>query len=108
MRYWLAWKVIHEGDVLGDPRRQGDAAGTVCPANGKRVVCHVASPGKPGPADIRGRHNLEDCVENLILGDRVRNGHAEDNTTVTGVRGEGQASLRILEGSRVRIKLPPG
>jgi hypothetical protein len=68
----------------------------------------VASPSESRPANIRGRHNLQDCVENLVLGDGVRDGHAEDDTTVTGVRGEGQAGLRVLKGSRVGLKLPPG
>lgn len=54
-----------------------------------------------------GRYNLQNCVEDFVVGNRVGDSDTERDAAVAVVRGKSQAGLWVLEGGRVGFKLSP-
>lgn len=95
-------------DLRGISRRD-DRSVAVGPRHGERVVGHLASPRESEPANVTGRHYLDDggivAVGSRVRGDGDAEGDVLARQRVGGlVLGEGEASLGVVvDGSAVRL-----
>ena len=67
----------------------------------------MAAPGPPSPAEILGRYNLQDCVEDFVVGNHVGDRNAEGDAAVARVRSKGQAGFLVRKHGRIGVELPP-
>lgn len=54
-----------------------------------------------------GGYNLQNCVEDLVVGNWVGDSDTEGNAAVAVVRGKSQTGLWVLEDGRVGFELSP-
>lgn len=103
----MGWDGMRRRNILSNSWREDDSL-VACPGDTKRVVSHVAAPGKAGPADVDGGDDLEDGVVDEVGGNDVGYGDAEDDAAVAGVGCEGQACVGIYVDTGVWFELSGG